>query len=83
MMVRLDLYVLRSKSLLDLLRIFLYRLVGKPRKAPQIRYWRVKNQVQIESDPVVSFQADGDVQGETPAYFEVAPAVLQVIVPEV
>jgi diacylglycerol kinase (ATP) len=79
----LDLYVLRSKSLLDLLRIFLYRLVGKPRKAPQIRYWRVKNQVQIESDPVVSFQADGDVQGETPAYFEVAPAVLQVIVPGV
>lgn len=79
----LDLYVLCSKSLLDLLRIFLYRLAGKPRKAPHIRYWQVKNQVQIESDPVVSFQADGDVQGETPAYFEVAPAVLQVIVPGV
>ena len=79
----LDLYVLRSKSLLDLLRIFLYRLVGKPKKAPQIRHWRVKKQVRIESDPVVPFQADGDVQGDTPAYFEVAPGVLQVIVPEV
>jgi diacylglycerol kinase (ATP) len=30
----LDLYVFYSKSLLDLLRIFLYRLVGKPKKAP-------------------------------------------------
>lgn len=79
----LDLYVLCSKSLLDLLRIFLYRLMGKPKKSPQIRHWRVKKQVRIESDPVVSFQADGDVQGDTPAYFEVAPGVLQVIVPEV
>ncbi len=79
----LDLYVFYTKSLLDLLRIFLYRLVGKPKKAPQIRHWRVKKHVQIESDPVVSFQADGDIQGDTPAYFEVAPGVLQVIVPEV
>jgi len=79
----LDLYVFYSKSLLDLLRILLYRLVGKPKKAPQLRHWRVKEHVQIESDPVLSFQADGDVQGDTPAYFEVAPGVLQVIVPEV
>lgn len=77
----LDLYVFYSKSLLDLLLIFLYRMVGKPKKAPQIRHWRVKKHVQIESDPVVSFQADGDIQGDTPAYFEVAPGVLQVIVP--
>lgn len=79
----LDLYVFYSKSLLDLLLIFFYRLMGKPKKAPQIRHWLVKKQVQIETDPVISFQADGDVQGDTPAYFEVAPAVLQVIVPEV
>jgi len=78
----LDLYALRSKSLWDVLQTLIYRLVGKPKKAPHIRYWEVRKSVKIDSDPTISFQADGDIQGETPALFEVAPGVLKVIVPE-
>lgn len=78
----LDLYAVRSKSLFDLLRIFWFRLMGKPKKAPHIQYWRVSEMVKIESRPQVSFQADGDVQGETPAVFRVVPGALRVIVAE-
>lgn len=46
----LDADIRSNDGELDLLRIFLYRLVGKPKKAPQIRHWRVKKQVRIESD---------------------------------
>lgn len=79
---RLDLYVLRSKTLWDLLLIVANRMMGHPKKAPHIRHWPVAWSVRITTDPTVSFQADGDVQGETPAVFRAAPAVLKVIVPE-
>ncbi|MFW5713479.1 MAG: diacylglycerol/lipid kinase family protein [Brevefilum sp.] len=78
----LDLYALRSKSLWDVLRALIFRLLGKPKQAPHIRYWEVKESVRISTHTRVSFQADGDVQGETPAAFKVAPGVLKVIVPE-
>jgi len=40
------------------------------------------SQIRIETDPCVAFQADGDVQGKTPAVFKIAPGVLQVCVSE-
>ncbi len=78
----LDLYALRSKTLWDVLRMLVYRILGKPKKAPYIQYWPVKTMARIETNPTVIFQADGDVQGKTPATFKVAPRVLKVIVPE-
>ena len=77
----LDLYVLRSKSALDMFRLLIYRLVGHPRKAPRTQYWRVEKAVRIDSKPRVSYQADGDIQGKTPATFGLARGVLKVIVP--
>jgi diacylglycerol kinase (ATP) len=78
----LDLYVLHSKALWDVLLTLFYRVLGKPKKAPHTRHWLVKSQIRIETDPCVAFQADGDVQGKTPAVFKIAPGVLQVCVSE-
>ena len=77
----LDLYAVRSKNLWDLIRMLVYRMRGKPKHAPHMQYWRVKRSLRIDSLPKVSFQADGEVRGKTPAVFSVAPGVLRVIVP--
>ena len=78
----LDLYALRSKSLWDVFKLLIFRMAGQPKEAPHIQHWQVTQTVRIETDPRVSFQADGDVQGKTPASFSVAPGVLRVIVPQ-
>ncbi|HEY9121715.1 MAG TPA: diacylglycerol kinase family protein [Brevefilum sp.] len=75
----IDLYVLRSKGLGDLFLSLFYRIISKPEKDPNVRYWRIKESVKIDVDPVMKYQADGDIKGETPVVFRVAKGVLRVI----
>ena len=77
----LDLYALKSKSLWDILKVLIYRILGKPQDAPAVRHWQVRDQVAVVTKPRISWQADGDVRGKTPATFEVAGGVIRVIVP--
>lgn len=77
----LDLYALQSKSLWDILKVLVYRILGKPQEAPPVRYWRVRDQVEVSTAPRISWQADGDVRGKTPGKFNVARGVIRVIVP--
>jgi YegS/Rv2252/BmrU family lipid kinase len=77
----LDFYAIRSRTLWDILRIVYFRLIGKPRIAPHLHYWPVKDQVKISTNHPIDFQADGDLQGQTPVSFKVAKQVLHVIVP--
>lgn len=77
----LDLYALESKSLWNVLRVLIYRIFGKPQEAPAVRHWQVRNQVDVLTVPGISWQADGDVRGETPATFKIARGAIRVIVP--
>ena len=77
----LDLYALGSKSLWDILQVLFYRVLSKPHEAPNVRYWRVRDHVRVETVPKITWQADGDVRGKTPATFKVARASIRVIVP--
>jgi diacylglycerol kinase (ATP) len=47
---------------------------------PRVRYYRARR-VEVESDPPVQAQLDGDVVGRTPQVIEIAPRVLTVFVP--
>ena len=77
----LDFYAIRSKTLWDLVRMLYFRLIGKPRYAPHLNYWQVSKQVTISTSHPIKFQADGDLQGKTPAIFSVAEQVVNIIVP--
>ena len=79
---RLDLYVVQSRSFWGLLAILYYRLISSPKQAPHIKYWQVKHSVEINSKPVIKFQADGDLMGNTPIKLKLANEALRVIVPE-
>jgi diacylglycerol kinase family enzyme len=56
-----------------------YRIISRPEKDPNVRYWPVKESVKIDVDPVMKYQADGDIKGETPVVFRVAKGGLRVI----
>lgn len=75
----LDLYTVQSKNLGEMFLSLFSRIIGKPKKAPNIRYWAVKDSVKIEVDPIVKYQADGDIKGDTPVVFKVAKGGLKVI----
>lgn len=75
----MDLYAIRSKNLWDFIKILFFRMLGKPEKAPHMRYWPVHESVRISTDQPKSYQADGDVVGETPVTLEVAKGAMKVI----
>jgi diacylglycerol kinase family enzyme len=75
----LDLYAVQSKNLRKMLLSLFFRIIGKPKKATDIRYWAVKESVKIDVDPVMKYQADEDIKGETPVVFRVAKGALRVI----
>ena len=75
----LDLYAIRSKTLWDLIQILGFRLVGKLKKAPHMRYWPVEKSVTIATDSPKKYQADGDIIGETPVTLEVAKGAIKVV----
>ena len=77
----LDFYAIRTKSLWDLIRILYFRFIGKTRFAPHLNYWPVFNQITISTSHPIEFQADGDIQGKTPATFSVAKQAVNIIVP--
>jgi YegS/Rv2252/BmrU family lipid kinase len=78
---RLDLYVVHSRSFWEFLIILYYRLAGSTKKAPHVKYWQVKQKVEIVSKPVLKFQADGELMENTPVTLRLAKGALRVIVP--
>jgi diacylglycerol kinase (ATP) len=65
-----------GRFILDLMRTAMHRHVGWG----GAQYKRVR-EAYIRTDPPVPVQADGDIIGETPMRFSVAPRALDVILP--
>lgn len=76
---RLDLYAFRSRTLWDFIKIIYNIFSGNARKDPHIRYWPVHEQARLTTNPPVPYQADGDLQGETPFTVRLAKDALRVI----
>jgi YegS/Rv2252/BmrU family lipid kinase len=75
----LDVFVLRKMDLLQLFSLAASIVGGNELKDPAL-HWQVQS-VTIESDPVQSTQADGEMWGESPVEIKVKKDALQVLVP--
>ncbi len=77
----LGVYVIRARSLLDLLAslwMMLWRLEGRDRR---VRVYSARTSVELDAQPTVVLQADGDALGETPVTIKLVRRALQVVVP--
>ncbi|HSM24367.1 MAG TPA: hypothetical protein VK856_05840, partial [Anaerolineaceae bacterium] len=75
----LDVFVLQKMDLAQLFSLAATIVGGNEIKDPA-SHWQVKS-VTIESDPIQSTQADGEMWGESPVEIKVNPGSLKVIVP--
>ena len=76
----LDVFVLRKMDLVQLFSLAA-TIVGKNELKDQALHWQVKS-VTLESDPVQSTQADGEMWGESPIEIKVNQGGLKVLVPK-
>jgi diacylglycerol kinase (ATP) len=78
----LNLYAVRSRTLIDLVSILWRTLFRRPKNDPHVRYWKVTDKVQIAADRGLSYQGDGDIKGDLPAHFSVKKGSVRIIVPK-
>jgi YegS/Rv2252/BmrU family lipid kinase len=79
---RLDVCVIRARTLLDYLKISWYVLNGLHRRSPNIRYLTAERQIAIATSHPLPVQGDGEIIGETPCtIIEVVPHAVAVVVP--
>lgn len=76
----LDVFVLRKMDLLQLFSLAATIVGGNEIKDPAM-HWQVKS-VEIQSDPIQSTQADGEMWGKSPIKINARKDALQVIVPK-
>jgi diacylglycerol kinase (ATP) len=79
---KMEIYALRARSLLDLLRSLWNLLLMRSKSDP--RTWRqsAEDSVIIRASNPLPLQVDGDVVGETPVEIRMLPRSLKVIVPK-
>jgi YegS/Rv2252/BmrU family lipid kinase len=75
----LDVFVLRKMDLAQLFSLAATIVGGNELKDPAL-HWQVQS-VSIESDPIQSTQADGEMWGQSPIEIKVKKNALQVLVP--
>jgi diacylglycerol kinase family enzyme len=76
----LDLCIVKGRGPLDLARQSLPLLVSGSVAYSDVETIRVRD-IMIRADNPVPYQLDGELCGETPVHFRVAPRALRVIVP--
>jgi diacylglycerol kinase (ATP) len=79
---RLDVCIVRARSMLTYVHLFWIVLRGRHRQSPHIKYLACKRTIVITSRRPLPVQADGEILGETPIEIQLVPASLRVIVPE-
>lgn len=79
---RMDIYALRARSVLDLLRSLWYLLLRRSKSDPGTWHRTAESSVAIRSKTPLPVQVDGDVVGETPVEVVMIPSCLTVVVPK-
>ncbi len=78
---RLDLCIVRARTLLDYLKLAWYVLIGQHKRSPNVRYLASERDIFIDTKRPMPVQADGEIIGETPVHIFAAPRAIQVVVP--
>ncbi|MFO0956294.1 MAG: hypothetical protein U0800_02375 [Isosphaeraceae bacterium] len=79
---RIDLCLIRARSLVDYAGIGWSVLLGRQREEHRIRYIPIRHSARIRARKPMPIQADGEIVGETPLNVEVVPGAIRVVVPE-
>jgi diacylglycerol kinase (ATP) len=80
---RLDVCIVRARTVLDYLGIFWYVVRGRHKQSTNVRYKVASRSVVIATRRPLPAQADGEIVGDTPIRVEVVPNAVRVVVPKV
>jgi len=78
---RLNVCIVRTRTLLDYLRLFWAALRGNPEEEPELVILPAE-EVTITSDRPQPVQGDGEGVGTTPVHARVAPNAVRLVVPQ-
>jgi diacylglycerol kinase family enzyme len=78
---RLDVCIVRAKSILDYAGLFWHVVTGSHKQSPNVRYQVASTRIVITAKHPLPVQADGEILGTTPVEVEVVPRALKVVVP--
>lgn len=78
---QIDVAVLQSRNLADLLALAWHMLLGRHRRSRRAHYYQAHDTISITTNKPLPIQADGEIIGDTPIEVRVRRSVLPVIVP--
>lgn len=78
---RLDVCVIRARTLLHFLTLGWHFALGQHRRNPNVRYLSAARSVTIATPKPLPVQADGEIVGQTPVTVRLSPGALRVVVP--
>jgi diacylglycerol kinase (ATP) len=79
---RLDVCIVRGRTLLDYLVLAWRGLLGQHARDPNLRFLTAEESIIIDSEVPLPAQGDGDYIGETPLRVQLLPAAVHLIVPQ-
>lgn len=79
---RLDLFVIKSRTAIDYLRVAWNILLRQPRVDPDVERFYVEDRLAIKTRRQRPIQADGDLIGSTPVEARLIPQAVDIIVPK-
>ena len=78
---QMEVCILRSLSLLDLLRLAWDLLISRRDRSPRLRTYRATRRIWVQSRKPLVVQADGEIIGQTPFEAFVIPGAVRIVVP--
>jgi YegS/Rv2252/BmrU family lipid kinase len=78
---RVDVLILRARTIFDLPSLFWQMLVRRQKRTPKYRQLSVEKTLVIHTSPPGTAQSDGEIIGKTPISIKVLPRCVNVIVP--
>jgi diacylglycerol kinase (ATP) len=78
---RLDVCIVRARTILDYLRLVWGALFGGPAHDPNLRFLTARQRITIGSKRPLPVQGDGEFIGHTPVDVELVPGAVRLIVP--
>jgi diacylglycerol kinase (ATP) len=78
---KVEVCIVRSRTLVDLLGVLWNVLVVGERTHPELKCLDVKERVRIETSEPTLVEGDGEIIGKTPIQLELVPNAIQMIVP--